>query len=201
MNIEQMQQTWSELNQKLDNQKLLNEKMIIKMTSEQSKNRLNRITYFEIFSIVGMVILSVYIVPRFNRLDTLISQIGGIVTVTIAVIAIICSIIMLVKISRIDIQKNTFVQSLKAITELKSFSLKYALSGWITGPIVIFSSFSVFVKLLHQKDILAHLQFYLILPIVALVIAAPLSYLIYKRLYKKSIQEVESMLHEFNDKP
>jgi hypothetical protein len=199
MNIEQMQQTWSELNKKLDDQKFLNEKILMKITSEQSKNRLNKISSFEIFSIIGMVILVIYILIRFDRLDTLTSRIGGIVTVSIALIAIISSIIAIAKISRIDIQENTVAQSLKAITEVKSFFFMYQLAGWTTGPILIFSSITVFVKLLHHKDIFAQAHFYLVLPTLALLITIPLSYLIYKRFYKKNIREVESMLDELKN--
>ena len=194
-----MKQTWSEINQKLENQKILNEQLIIKMTHEHTSNRLNRMVYFEIANIVCGFFVFLWIIPRFNKLDSFISYWSGIGLIAFGIVYLILSLIFLRKASKVNLQRSKVNEVLKSVYELKSFFHKKVYVDLITGLLAAFCAVILAFKLYHHKDIIADFHLFII-PIIIASMAMILSYFIYKRIYEKNMLEVEAMIKESDEK-
>ena len=70
MNFEEMQTLWTDMSRKLEQQQLLNDKIILQMTQERYQNRLKSISFYEGIGAVICYVTGAIILFNIKEMDT-----------------------------------------------------------------------------------------------------------------------------------
>jgi hypothetical protein len=81
MELEEMRASWEVLNQKVEKQRILTDKMIDKMTQEKYKNNLRKVALPEYIGTLICYFGAAYLIINFSKIDGLVFQIFGILSV------------------------------------------------------------------------------------------------------------------------
>lgn len=196
MELDDLKKSWSDLNQKMDEQQRLNEKLLLQITQQQSNYRFNKIITFEIVGIILNWCVLLYVLLRFQQLDSSFLQVGAIGLGMMVVTLTYLSCILYQKISKIDLVKQQMVEVIQHMSAFKKYYFQYKKWSIVLTSLEVFFLIPLIVKLVHHKNILEHLDLFAAPTIVGLVIGFGLLFVIYKRLYEKSIEEVEEMMRQ-----
>jgi hypothetical protein len=199
MDLDDMKETWMALNSKLDNQQIINEKLIKKITNEQSSNRLNKILRFEIGGHLLNWLFVLYLIPRYGMLDSVFLKISYFGIIILAISTTYLSYVLYKKMAEVNIQKHTLVARLGAMASFKKYYYQYKKMGVGLSFLALIFVIPIVVKLVHHKDILDYLSYFLVPTLVGLVLGFGLLYIIYKQVYEKNIEEVELLLNDLED--
>ncbi|MEP3380166.1 MAG: hypothetical protein ABJO28_06260, partial [Maribacter dokdonensis] len=81
MELEEMKSLWEDMSQKVDQQKVLTDQLIMDMTKERYENRMRRISVPETISALICFAAVIYLISNFNLLDVWYLQLTGVLTI------------------------------------------------------------------------------------------------------------------------
>ncbi len=114
MEYDEMKILWDGMNQKIEEQKILTDKLILDMTKERYENKLRAISIPETIGALICFALATYIMIHFNKLNIWYLQVLGGFTIALCIIMPILSLKSIRKMTSIDISSNTYKESLIA---------------------------------------------------------------------------------------
>jgi hypothetical protein len=153
MEFQEMQSLWENMNQKVDQQKILTDKLIIDMTQERYANKLRSISIPESISTLICLAVIIYLISNFGLLDVWYLQLSGAITIISCLILPILSLKSIKKMKTINISKNTYRESLtKHAKEKIKFMLIQKISFYVSFLVLILSVI-VFGKIMKDIDI------------------------------------------------
>ena len=148
-----MQSLWENMNQKVDQQKILTDKLIIDMTQERYANKLRSISIPESISTLICLAVIIYLISNFGLLDVWYLQLSGAITIISCLILPILSLKSIKKMKTINISKNTYRESLtKHAKEKIKFMLIQKISFYVSFLVLILSVI-VFGKIMKDIDV------------------------------------------------
>ena len=198
MDLDDMKNTWSELNDELARKQKLSDAHILQMTQRKSSSRLNRLVYFELFGTLISLMMFVYLLFNFHRLDNWLTLTGGAYLIFILLLSFGMTFTLIKKIKRVNILTTSYHQTVLDFTSLKKTLGLYKRFSIVINIISPFMILPVASKLFFDKNILADLDgfwegiaaSFIILPII-------LFSLIY--FYRFNIRKVGKTLKEYGD--
>ena len=153
MEFQEMQSLWKNMNQKVDQQKILTDKLIIDMTQERYANKLRSISIPESISTLICLAVIIYLISNFGLLDVWYLQLSGAITIISCLILPILSLKSIKKMKTINISKNTYRESLtKHAKEKIKFMLIQKISFYVSFLVLILSVI-VFGKIMKDIDV------------------------------------------------
>lgn len=200
MDLDEMKAVWFDLGTQLEQQKKLNQDLIMKMTQEKSSSRMGRIIRMEVFGVTVSLIILVYLLVNFSRLTDWPALAGGIGMVIILGIAIVFGIRIISQARKIDLIKSTYSTVVERFNEFRKMLGFYRkLSIW-TNVVSLFCVIPVTYTLILEKSILDNLEDAGIGLLLGAVLTPIILYLII-RFYSKNISQVKKALNDadFND--
>jgi hypothetical protein len=195
MDLDEMKQTWSLMNEQLAQQELINKQLIRGMTKEQSLNRFNRILWMEAVNHIINWGLLVVILLRGSFDSFLLKGCLGLFTLMALALSIL-SYQFVQQLKEIDIQRNTLVTTLSQMCNLKQAYYQYKKRALGTMLISIFPVMLLVVKMVHHKNLLESLDIFGIPLVVGSVIGFGIAYWIYNNIYEKNLEEVTLLLQD-----
>ena len=153
MELEEMTSLWNDMSQKVDQQKVLTDKLIIDMTQERYENKLRHISIPESIAALICFVVVLYLVSNFGLLDVWYLQLLGAITIISCLILPILSLKSIQKMKAINISKNTYRESLTKYAKGETkFMLLQKISFYVSF-LVLISSVIVFSKIIKDIDI------------------------------------------------
>ena len=153
MELEEMKSLWNDMSQKVDQQKVLTDKLIIDMTQERYENKLRHISIPESIAALICFVVVLYLVSNFGLLDVWYLQLLGAITIISCLILPILSLKSIQKMKAINISKNTYRESLTKYAKGETkFMLLQKISFYVSF-LVLISSVIVFSKIIKDIDI------------------------------------------------
>ncbi|WP_405206716.1 hypothetical protein [Aquimarina sp. LLG6339-5] len=152
MELEEMQNVWSEISGQLEKQKKLTDKMIMMMTQEQYRKKWNRIAYPEIFGTIICFGMALLILFNINTLETWYNMFFGISSAIILIILPILSLRSINKMSGINFYENSYRDTLVKYTKNKKQFQSLQKISYYLSFLLIFFILPVTSKILGGKD-------------------------------------------------
>lgn len=153
MELEEMQATWSQMSDQLENQKRLTNKLIMEMTKERYKNKIGILSKYEGIGSVICFIVAILLISRFSELDTWYLLASGIFTILYLIILPVVVLLSISDMKSIDLTNSTYKDTFIAYTKKKRQFLLIQKTGIYLNFILLVVSLPVVVKVFKGKDI------------------------------------------------
>ena len=152
MEIEEIQATWSQLSDELQQQKKLTRQIILQMTQERYSNKFKGISTYETIGAIICFAAGLYMLFNFAKLDTWYLLACGIFTVSFLFAMPIMVLKALHKIKNIDILGYSYKDTVIRYEKAKKNLLMLQQFGVYASFILMFSTAAVFSKIWSNKD-------------------------------------------------
>ncbi|ARV10570.1 hypothetical protein BTO05_13345 [Winogradskyella sp. PC-19] len=153
MELEEMQATWSQMSNQLDNQKKLTDKLIMEMTKERYKNKIGILSKYEGIGAIICFIMAILLISRFSVLNTWYLLASGIFTVCYLIVLPVIVLLSIRSMKSIDLTNNNYKQTIIAFAEKKRHFLLTQKVGIYLNFILMVVSLPVIIKVFKGKDI------------------------------------------------
>ena len=117
MTLEEMQTVWSEMTEKINNQKRLTDKLIMEMTQEKFRNKISQISKYESAGAIVCFIMAILIIVNLNKLDTWYLLASGLFVTAYLIIIPLIVLKYIRDMKTIDLVNNTYKESLIEFTK------------------------------------------------------------------------------------
>jgi hypothetical protein len=199
MELEEMQATWSQMSNQLDNQKKLTDKLIMEMTKERYKNKIGILSKYEGIGAIICFIMAILLISRFSVLNTWYLLASGIFTVCYLIVLPVIVLLSIRSMKSIDLTNNNYKQTIIAFAEKKRHFLLTQKVGIYLNFILMVVSLPVIVKVFKGKDIFITninlIYWYIPIMTVFLILFSIWGY----GKYKKVTSSASHILEEFED--
>lgn len=153
MELEEMQATWSQMSDQLENQRKLNNKLIMEMTKERYKNKIGILSKYEGIAAVICFIAALLLISRFTELNTWYLLASGIFTVCYLIVIPVVVLRSITRMKSIDLTNNTYKETLIDYAKRNRQFLLTQKVGIYLNFILLAASLPVIVKVYNGKDI------------------------------------------------
>lgn len=200
MDLEEMQLVWSKMDQELENQKKITNKIILKMTQERYANKFRKIAIYESLGAFVCFVAGLYLLLNFYKLDVWYLIACGVLSILYLFVMPFLVLRPLYSIKNIKIDKNSFSETLRIFLNSKKQLLLVQRIGVFTNIMAVLFILPTFGKILKNKDFFTQLDgvtFYLSIAFV-FVLMTVVSKWGYK-CYKNISNAAENILKEIDD--
>ena len=160
MELEEMKILWEEMNQKVNQQDQLTDKLIMDMTKERYINKLNGISKYESIGAVFCFLIALLLVANFHKLDSTYLILSGLFSIAFYLILPVLSLNSIARMKRVNIARNNNKQTLIEFGKARThFLLVQKLAVYFSFVIVIISV-PVAVKIIDGKDLFMNAGFW-----------------------------------------
>jgi len=148
-----MKSLWEDMSQKVEQQKVLTDQLIIDMTQERYTNKLRRISAPETIAALICFAAVVYIINNFSLLNVWYLQLSGIITIVSCLLLPVLSLKSIQKMKAIHISKNTYKESLLKYAKSETRFILIQKVSFYVSFLVLISSVIAFGKIMKGVDI------------------------------------------------
>jgi hypothetical protein len=153
MELEEMKSLWEDMSQKVDQQKILTDELILDLTKERFENRMRSISVPETLSAFICFAAVIYLISNFNLLDVWYLQLTGVLTMIACIVLPILSLKSIKRMKAIDISKSTYKESLFNYAKDKARFMKLQKTSFYTSFIVLILAVISFGKIMKGIDV------------------------------------------------
>ncbi|UZR95214.1 hypothetical protein [Chondrinema litorale] len=153
MELEEMQNLWTEMSQKMGKQQSLTDKIITDMIQQKYRNRFDKISTYETIGAVVCFIAAILMIVNFGKLDTWYFVLSGGFSIAYLLVLPVIVLNSLNKIKRLNIAQNTYKQTILAFAKAKKQLLQVQKTGIYLNVIFVAVFMPVVGKLFHDKDV------------------------------------------------
>lgn len=120
MELEEMKNTWQEMSKKLENQEILTNQLLEKMTREKYHSKINKIGYSEYIGTIICYIGAAYLIMNFMKIEDILMQLFAIIGIALLFILPIISLKSLRAIKNVNIASKTYKQAIEDFAKRKN---------------------------------------------------------------------------------
>ncbi len=153
MELEEMQATWSEMNDQLEHQRKLTDKLIMEMTKDRYRNKMGRLSRYEGMGALICFAAAILLLFQFHKLNTWYFVVSGVFTIGYLIVLPILVLRSINAMRDIDLINNTYTETLIAYVEKRKQFLLTQRIGIYLNFILLAVSLPVLVKVFKGKDI------------------------------------------------
>ncbi len=152
MEIEEMQALWSEMSDRLEQQKKLTNEIIMNMTQERYSNKFRTLSTYETFGALFCFLIALGILVNISKLDTWYLMICGIITLLFLIVLPTLTLRLLGRIRRFNIIDKSYKEALIGFQKAKKNLLILQKSAIYASFVIMFTASAVFAKIIGDKD-------------------------------------------------
>ena len=197
MELEEMRAVWSEMSNRLDNQKKLTNKLIMEMTKERYRNKIGILSRYEGIGAIICFVAALLLVFHFPKLDTWYLMASGAFTVVYLVVLPLVVLRSIKGMKNIDLINNTYKDTLIAYTKKRKQFLLTQRVGMYLNFLLLVVSLPVLIKVFKGKDILIadtnFLKWYIFIMAIFLVFFSKWGYGRYKKITTSASDILKNM--------
>ena len=152
MDLTEMKTLWDDMSQKIDQQKILTDKLIIDMTQERYTNKFNKIFMYEGIGAFICFASAIFITINLGKLDTWYLLTFGIITLFILLTLPTLVLRSISRIKRLNISKDNYKDTLIGFARAKNELLLTQRLGISLSFVLALIIMPVASKILNDKD-------------------------------------------------
>jgi hypothetical protein len=153
MTLDEMQNVWSEMTEKLENQKQLTDTLIMEMTAQKFRSKIGKISTFESAGAVICFIAAIFLAVNFEKLDTWYLSASGVVVIGYLIFVPFLVLRSIYKMKGINISGNTYKQSLIDFAKRRKHFLLLQRTAIILNFVLLVLILPVSSKIFKDKDL------------------------------------------------
>lgn len=153
MELEEMKSLWEDMSQKVDQQKILTDQLILDMTKERYDNRMRSISIPETISALICFAVVIYLISNFNLLDVWYLQLSGVLTIVACLLLPVLSLKSIKKMNTIHISKSTYKEALATYAKEKARFMRLQKTSFYTSFMVLILAVISFGKIMKGIDV------------------------------------------------
>ncbi len=153
MELEEMKMLWKEMSEKVEQQQLLNNKIILEMTERKYQEKINKLFYWELTATIINIIAALLLIIFYHKLDTTFLQIDGIILIMGFGLSPFLSLKKILQMKKIDVVNNSYQETIVNYTKMKKdfFNIQ-KFYFYITTPLMVLG-LPVYLKLAYDTDL------------------------------------------------
>jgi hypothetical protein len=195
MELDDLKNTWDDLQNKADKQQEITLKMIDKMTQTKYNNRMKSIAYPEIIGTIVCFIGAVYMVVNFNKLNTIFLQSLGVTVLLLLLILPTISLTLLWQFNKTGDVGQPYAETLKKFAAQKIRFYKFQKISALLSYILMVAFIILMPRFFGGRSLNDNKYFW--------TLAIPLGYIFLYffskwalKSYKKTLDQSEELLRE-----
>lgn len=153
MEFEEMRSLWEDMSQKVEEQKILTDKLIINMTQERYTNKFNRIYLYESLGTVICLATALYILLNIQELDTWYLLTCGIICLVLLLVLPIITLRAINRTKGLNISQRNVKETLVKFYRSKKELLFTQRLNMYLSILFALAILPVFSKLMNGKDL------------------------------------------------
>jgi len=195
MELNELKNTWDDLQKQAGKQQNINVKMIDKMTQAEYNNSMKRIAYPEIFGTLICLMGVVYMVIKFDKLNTLFLQGLGVTILLLLLILPAISLTMLWQLAKTGNVAQPYAETLKNFATQKIRFYKFQKLNALLSYILMVAFIILFPRFFGGKSLHDNKYFWTLMIPVGYIFLYFFSKWVLKS-YKKTLDQSEELLKE-----
>jgi len=199
MELEEMQAAWTAMSSELEQQKLITNDLIMKMTQSRYKNHWNKIALPDkVFSVISFITV-IALLLNFKQLDTLPLQICGLISIPILIILPIFSIKTIRDLQQLNITQHTYKETMEAYAKSKKRFVNFQKINMAMSFVFMIVSIPVLLKFLKGENLFEtlNMRFIYALPVCFFLFFLMLRYI--TRINRSMLKNSEKILKEIKE--
>jgi len=195
MELDDLKNTWQDIDDQIKKQPNLNSKTIDQMAHIKYNSSLKKIVYPEIIGTIGCLATAVFIGFNFGKLDSGVFQGVGILSI---LVLLALSAISLINIRQLNITKNvnkTYAETLKEFAVQKIRFRKFQQINMILSSLLLVTTIILLPKIFDGKDIIDSKYFFIFSFSFGFIFLLFFSKWVSKK-YNKTLRQAEELLRE-----
>ena len=197
MELEEMKSMWQKYDALLQQNKLLNEQLIIGMLKSKSENAINRMLYYEYLNTGVCFILMVIYLVMYKTLGAGTGiAVCYIISFILMIITLIVFYIKYTLLSSLDFGTNSVSNTAKKLEQFRLLIAKERSWSLLLSPLAISTVVVVMAYWVRHSNVFDYLSLYLPLIIIGSIVTIIAVAFIYKSVYFKSIKDIKNNLSE-----
>lgn len=153
MELEEMKSLWEDMSQKVDQQKILTDQLILDMTKERFDTKMRSISIPESIAALICFAAVIYIISNFNSLDIWYLQLTGIFAIIACLVLPVLSLKSIQKMKSVHISKSTFKETVAAYAKGKAKFMQIQKTSFYASFLVLIALVIVFGKIMKGIDV------------------------------------------------
>ncbi|WP_276392103.1 hypothetical protein [Eudoraea chungangensis] len=153
MKLEEMQEIWSEMSHQIEEQKIITNDLIMKMTKNQYHRKFDRLTFYESIGSVICFIMAFFILINFKDLNTWYLFSSGLFTVVFLIVLPILTLGSIGRLKRLDVSRSNLKEMIIKYKKYKGQLLLIQRLGIYLSFLLMFTVLPVFSKIMKGKDL------------------------------------------------
>ncbi|GGK56209.1 MULTISPECIES: hypothetical protein [Flavobacteriaceae] len=153
MELEEMKSLWEDMSQKVDQQKILTDQLILDMTKERFDTKMRSISIPESITALICFAAVIYIISNFNSLDIWYLQLTGIFAIIACLVLPVLSLKSIQKMKSVHISKSTFKETVAAYAKGKAKFMQIQKTSFYASFLVLIALVIVFGKIMKGIDV------------------------------------------------
>ncbi|MGK0413572.1 MAG: uncharacterized membrane protein HdeD (DUF308 family) [Polaribacter sp.] len=153
MELKEMKSLWEDMSQKVDQQSILTDKLIIDMTKERFDTKMRSISIPESISALICFAAIIYIIRNFNSLDEWYLQLTGVFVIISCLLLPVLSLKSVQKMKSVHISKSSYKETVEAYAKGKSKFMQIQKISFYISFLVLIALVIVFGKIMKGIDV------------------------------------------------
>ncbi|MDT0647394.1 hypothetical protein RM545_11895 [Zunongwangia sp. F260] len=108
MELEEMKNTWEEMSKRLENQEILTNQIIEKMTKEKYNSKFNKLQFYEIIGAVICYGSALFLIVSFQKLDEWYLMVFGVIALLSLLVLPVLALKKIGNMKKLDIASNSY---------------------------------------------------------------------------------------------
>lgn len=197
MELDNMKQMWQKLDESIERQNTINERLIRNMIYERTGNVLRMLTNTEHLGLIFGVLLMVFLILQAPKMTSSTSVlISYIFTLLIGLASIIFSWYKVQLLSKLDMLETPVTELAEKTEKFRMLIVKERFAFILLGPVLIATFFIVMTNIVNGFDILNHPDLFWPKAIIGTVVYIVILLGVYNRLYFKNIKAIRKSLDD-----
>ncbi|MGB5820966.1 MAG: hypothetical protein WBG90_15880 [Saonia sp.] len=199
MELAELQETWSKLSRKIDNQKLITDKVIMDVVKLKYTNKLKAILKYEGSGTIVLFVALIIVIWNIQVFDTLPLKICAVISIVIMVLLPVLSLTSIYRMNNIDMSKRNYKDTIIEFTKRRTHFLIVQKWGIVLSAVFMLTAIPVALKISKGKDFFAgdsnNLLWFIPIALIALFFFARWAYMC----YSKITEDAKDILRELEE--
>ncbi len=199
MELAELQETWSKLSRKIDNQRLITDKVIMDVVKLKYNNKLKTILKYEGTGSIVLFAALIIVIWNIQVFDTLPLKICAVISIVIMSILPILTLTSVYRMNNIDMSKRNYKDTIIEFTKRRTHFLLVQKWGIVFSAVLMLTVIPVALKITKGKDFFAgdsnNLLWFIPIALIALFFFARWAYMC----YSKITEDAKDILRELEE--
>lgn len=197
MDLEEMKAMWQQQDKLLQENKMLNEKLVTHLLQNKSGNAVSRMLNAEYFGAALCGVLTIFLLLRPGVVTvSILLAISYILSLAFIVASLVLSFYKIKMLRAIDFTRNNVATTAEQVNKFRLFLNKERIIGVALMPILIVAFMAVLTFYMEGQDMYEHFTYGIWRLAIAFPLAIAGALILYRTLYFNNIKEINANLEE-----